>query len=87
MTPINTGHQHRRDRRSRWAATPDDIAITPNGQTAYVTNHDRQLGDPDHHRHQHRRDADHRSGASPYGIAITPDGKTAYVANYADATR
>jgi YVTN family beta-propeller protein len=58
-----------------------DIAITPDGKTAYVTNDDAgnvipintatgTAGSPI------------RVGDGPRGIAITPDGKTAYVTNF-----
>ena len=38
---------------------PEEIVITPDGKTAYITNDRLRYGDPDHDRHRHRRPADH----------------------------
>jgi YVTN family beta-propeller protein len=59
---------------------PHDIAITPDGATAYVTNSSADSVTP----------IDTATNtvetpiavAAPFGIAITPDGATAYVANF-----
>ena len=82
--PDQHRHQHRRPRRSRSETTPA-IAITPDGETAYVTNVDIMHSDPDQDRHQHRRRPDPGRNR-PSDIAITPDGKTAYVTNVTSDT-
>ena len=59
---------------------PNAIAITPDGQTAYVVNG----GDDDVVPVNTTNDAVGHSDTSrelPGAIAITPDGQTAYVAN------
>ena len=80
------GHQHPRRRRLPVESGPLGIAITPNGQTAYVANWWQRHRDPDRHGHQHSRDGDPRVGGSPTAIAITPDGKTTYVTDGSGTT-
>ena len=52
-TPINVG------------SGPFAVAITPNGQTAYVVNNAFGNGDPDHHGHRDAGDAHRRGNRSP----------------------
>ena len=66
------------------SAIPNFIAVTPNGQTAYVTNEHGTVipiatatntpGTPI------------TLGGTPFGIAITPNGQTAYVTNIGSGT-
>ena len=78
------GHQHRwhADRRR---GGPSGIAITPNGQTAYVVNNDDDTVTPI----TLATDTPGTPiavGDAPVGIAITPDGTKAYVTNQAADT-
>ena len=63
---------------------PFDIAITPNGKTAYVLNFNGDTVTP-------IRTATNTAGPpitvgnEPFGIAITPNGKTAYVTGGTDS--
>ncbi len=61
------------------ARGPECIALTPNGQIAYVARLPGH-GHSDTDRHK-RRGPGNQVGRHPTAIAITPDGKTAYVVN------
>jgi len=59
---------------------PDAIAITPDGNTAYVTNSDSESVTPIEIA-TNTPEAEITVGSKPDAIAITPDGNTAYVTN------
>ena len=66
-------------------ALPNDLAITPDGATAYVVNAwDANVTPIDTATNTAGTPID--VGTSPNGIAITPDGATAYVTNNNDST-
>ena len=66
-------------------SSPYGVAITPDGNYAYVTNHGSgtvsviQIS-------TNKVTSTVTVGSSPYGVAITPDGNYAYVANYGSGT-
>ena len=72
-TPITTG------------SNPDAIAITPDGETAYVANYYSNTVTPITTA-TNTAGTPITTGSSPGAIAITPDGKTAYVANLGSGT-
>jgi YVTN family beta-propeller protein len=59
---------------------PQDIAITPNGQTAYVANEASASVTPIEVA-TNKAGAEIKVGSNPRGIAIAPNGQTAYVTN------
>jgi YVTN family beta-propeller protein len=60
---------------------PDEVAITPNGDTAYVTNIFGNTVTPIDVA-TNKAGTSFNAGEEPEGIAITPNGETAYVTNF-----
>jgi YVTN family beta-propeller protein len=65
---------------------PKEIAITPNGQFAYVTNYDDDSVSIIQLSSNTVAGSPLTVGSAPYGIAITPNGQFAYVTNSGDGT-
>ena len=63
------------------SSTPDGVAVTPNGKTAFVTNPVGGSVSTIDVKTRIKHPTDIPVGANPYGVAVTPDGKTAFVTN------
>ena len=67
-----------------------DVAVTPDGRSAYVTNQSGTVSQYDVNpltgALSPKTPATVAAGTKPFGIAVTPDGKSAYVANETDNT-
>lgn len=84
VTPINTT-THAAGSAIGVGASPDAVAITPNGAVAYVTNRSPGTVTPIFTR-TNKAGKPITVGADPEAIAITPNGRTAYVTNYGSGT-
>jgi YVTN family beta-propeller protein len=63
---------------------PEQLAIAPNGQKAYVAQYTGGLAEVN--LSTHAAGALIPAGAEPYGVAITPNGQTAYVSDYGNGS-